>query len=111
VLSISVLLVIIGSVPAAAGQIFLKLGATGANSLVDFMNSRIATGFVLYAIGSVLWIIALSRLPLSKVYPFTILTFVLVYVASATLLGEPITITVLLGAALVIAGLMIITLA
>lgn len=105
------LLVTLGTLLAAAGQIFLKLGATGAQSMADFVNVRTLAGFTLYGVGSLLWIIALARLPLSKVYPFTILTFVLVYAASATLLGEPMTPKVLLGAALVIAGLLVITVA
>ena len=104
-------LVTVGCFLAAAGQIFLKLGATGAQSVTDFVNIRTMFGFMLYGVGSVLWIIALARLPLSKVYPFTILTFVLVYVASATMLGEPMTRQVLLGAGLVLAGLLVITLA
>ena len=42
------LLVIAGSILAAAGQIFLKLGATGASSLAGFINSRVLVGFGLY---------------------------------------------------------------
>ena len=52
---------------------------------------------------------ALSKLPLSKVYPFTVLTFVLVYVASFVVLGERVTVQVLAGALLVLAGLVVIT--
>jgi drug/metabolite transporter (DMT)-like permease len=104
------LLVIIGAILAAAGQIFLKLGATGAKFVSDYLNARLAAGLVLYAVGTVLWIMALARLPLSKVYPFTVLTFVIVYVASFAVLRERITETVLFGALLVLAGLIVITL-
>ena len=104
-------LVTLGAFLAAAGQIFLKLGANGARSVSDFANSRTLFGFALYGVGSILWVVALSRLPLSKVYPFTILTFVLVYIASATMLGEPMTATVLFGATLVILGLLVISFA
>ena len=103
------LFVTVGTFLAAAGQIYLKLGATGAQTAWDFVNTRTITGLALYGVGSLLWIIALARLPLSKVYPFTILTFVLVYAASATILGEPMTPRVLAGAGLVIAGLLVIT--
>ena len=105
------LLVIAGSILAAAGQIFLKLGATGASSLAGFLNSRVLVGFGLYGVGSLLWILALAKLPLTRVYPFTILTFVLVYMASAAVLGEQITGMVLAGAAIVLLGLVLIVLA
>ena len=51
---------------------------------------------------------ALSRAPLSRVYPFTILTFVLVYVSSFVLLGERVTGQVIGGAARTIIGLVVI---
>jgi drug/metabolite transporter (DMT)-like permease len=101
-------LVVVGSLCAAAGQIYLKLGATGATSLADYVNPRLGIGFGLYAVGSVLWVVALSKLPLSRVYPFTVLTFVLVYVASFAILGERISGTVITGALLVLAGLIVI---
>ncbi|MGH8628979.1 MAG: hypothetical protein ACREYC_28235 [Gammaproteobacteria bacterium] len=81
------LLVLLGSLLGAAGQVLLKLAATGATSLSDFANVRIAAGFLIYGIGSILWVMALSQLPLSRVYPFTVLTFLVVYVASIALLG------------------------
>jgi len=101
-------MVLLGSLLAAGGQIFLKLGADGAVGFADYLNTRIAVGFALYAVGSVVWVIALSKLPLSRVYPFTMLTFVLVYVASFAILGERITGQVLAGALLVLAGLALI---
>ena len=69
---------------------------------------RLIFGLVLYAVGSIAWILALSRLPLSRVYPFTIFTFVLVYVGSAAMLGESIGGQVLAGAFLVVVGLVVI---
>lgn len=101
-------LVLLGSLLGAGGQIYLKLGATGAASLADFLNGQVVFGFALYGIGAVLWVAALARLPLSRVYPFTVLTFVLVYVSSVILLGERITGQMLAGALLVLAGLVVI---
>lgn len=105
------LLVLLGSLLGAAGQVLLKLGATGATRLSDFANVRIAAGFLIYGIGSILWVMALSKLPLSRVYPFTILTFLVVYVASIALLGEPVSAAVMLGAALIVTGLIVISVA
>jgi len=102
------LYLVLGAVLAAAGQILLKTGADGAASLTDFINLRIVLGLACYALGTALWLLALARLPLSKVYPFTILTFVLVYIASIRLLGERISVALAVGVCLVFSGLIVI---
>jgi drug/metabolite transporter (DMT)-like permease len=102
------LLVLLGSILAAAGQVFLKLGADGVVRWPEYLNVRVFGGFALYGVGSILWVVALSKWPLSRVYPFTVFTFVLVYLASFALLGEKIGAQVVTGAALVIAGLVVI---
>jgi|SRR5882724_6507952 len=101
--------VLCGALFAAVGQVFFKFGAAGAVGLVDFINIRTIAGLALYGVSTVLWIFALSKLPLSRVYPFTVLTFLLVYAASVVILREPLTVSVAFGAALVMIGLVIIT--
>jgi drug/metabolite transporter (DMT)-like permease len=90
---------------AAAGQVLLKLGATGRASLTTFINVQIGSGLVLYVLAALLWTAALSKAPLSVAYPFTVLTFVLVYVASIFLLGERPAPHAIIGVVLVLAGL------
>lgn len=90
---------------AAAGQILFKLGATNRASLIAFVNPQIIGGGALYFLGAVLWVVALSKLPLSVAYPFTVLTFVLVYLASVFLLGERPAPSAVFGVLLVLAGL------
>ena len=99
---------ILGSVLAAAGQVLLKIGVNGATTLPGFINLRVVAGLACYVLGTVLWFIALSRMPLSRVYPFTILTFVIVYLAAITLLGERMTAHLITGVVLVLSGLVII---
>ena len=99
---------LLGSVLGASGQVLLKTGANGATSLNDYANLWIVLGLGCYALGTAFWLLALARLPLSKVYPFTILTFVLVYVGSVYILGERISITLAVGLALVFSGLVVI---
>ncbi|HET9692981.1 MAG TPA: EamA family transporter [Steroidobacteraceae bacterium] len=94
---------------AALGQVFLKSGAAGALAPADYLNGRLLLGLLLYGLSTVCWIVALSRSPLSKVYPFTILTFLLVYVLSAVWLGERLGLQTALGAGLVLTGLLVIT--
>lgn len=99
---------VLGSVLAAAGQVLLKFGVSGATTLAGFINLRVVAGLACYVLGTVLWLIALSRMPLSRVYPFTILTFVIVYLAAITLLGERLTASLVTGLVLVLSGLAII---
>lgn len=73
---------------AAAGQLLFKTGASGRVALVDFVNVPVVAGLCLYAASTFLWIYSLSRLPLKNVYPFTALTFVLVYAGAILFIGE-----------------------
>jgi drug/metabolite transporter (DMT)-like permease len=100
--------VVLSSVLGAAGQIFLKTGARGSTSFSDFANPRIVVGLGCYALGTALWLLALARLPLSKVYPFTMLTFVLVYAAAIYVLGEKVSVALAVGVLLVFSGLVVI---
>lgn len=93
---------------AAAGQLLFKVGASQSSHWKDFINPSIALGLVSYGLGTVLWIITLSRLPLKVVYPFVALTLVLVYVGAALLLGERVTPRGLLGTLVVMVGLALI---
>ena len=93
---------------AAAGQLLFKVGANGRTAPFEFVNTPILVGFSLYALGAVLWIGVLSRVPLIVVYPFTVLTFVFVYGASIILLYERPTFLGLLGAGIVLGGLYLI---
>ena len=104
----ALLWVVASCVLAAAGQVLLKLGSQGAVSLAGYANLRLVAGLALYGASTLLWIVALSRLPLSRVYPFTVLTFVLVYVLSYLCLDESLSPQVLGGGALVLAGLFVI---
>jgi undecaprenyl phosphate-alpha-L-ara4N flippase subunit ArnE len=102
------LYLVLGSLLGASGQIFLKLGASGVTTPIGYANIRILLGLTCYALGTAFWLLALARLPLSKVYPFTILTFVLVYLASIYLLGERISVAMAAGVVLVLVGLAVI---
>ena len=94
-----------GAVCAAVGQLLFAAGAQGRTGLLSFLNLRILTGFALYAVSSLFWIYSLSRARLIQVYPFTVLTFVLIYLGSAVILGQRLSMPGLCGVALVLAGL------
>jgi len=103
------LILLSATVMAAAGQVLFKLGATGRQSLQDMLNPTVAAGLAAYGVGTVAWIYALSRLPLRVVYPYTALTFVLVYLAAVILLDERLDIRGAAGVACVLVGLYLLT--
>lgn len=98
-------LLLASSLCAAGGQILLKIGATNRTSLLDFVNVPVIMGLGAYAIGVLLWLVALSRLPLYVVYPFTFLTMIWVGALSYFALGERPGELALVGWAVVAIGL------
>jgi drug/metabolite transporter (DMT)-like permease len=105
----SVLLLFIAAFAATGGQLLFKLGAEGRGNWVEFLNGYIFAGLVLYALSTLLWIYALSFEKLVNVYAFTALTFVLVLAGGVLFLGERITVPGVVGIALVLGGLYLLT--
>jgi len=98
-----------GTLLAALGQLMFKVGATGRDTLAGLINVSILGGLTAYGLGTLLWIYALSKAPLTLVYPFTALTFVIVYLLGIFWLGESTSTRALLGVALVLLGLLLIS--
>lgn len=99
---------VFGAVLAAFGQVSFKWGAEGRSGVLEFLNPWILLGLALYLAGTVLWIVALASAPLTVVYPFTALTFVLVNLLAVTLLGEQLSPRIVAGSGLVLAGLFLV---
>jgi undecaprenyl phosphate-alpha-L-ara4N flippase subunit ArnE len=99
---------IAGAVLAAFGQVCFKQGAAGRELIADFFNVWIFGGLALYGAGTMLWIVALSDAPLTAVYPFAALTYVLVNVLAYTLLGERLPLQAVLGTGFVLFGLFLV---
>jgi drug/metabolite transporter (DMT)-like permease len=103
------LLLLAGTLCAAAGQVLFKVGASGREALASFFNLWLLSGLAAYGLGTLLWIYALSKVRLTVVYPFTALTFVLVYLFGIVILDEPTTAKALIGVAFVLGGLFLIS--
>ena len=103
-------LLLLSSLTAAAGQILLKQGATGRTGLLSFANGWVAGGLLFYAVGTAIWVFALSKAPLTLVYPYTAITFVLVFLSGAVLFGEGLAPRAMIGAGLVLSGIVLINL-
>ena len=104
-----VLLLLAGTVFAAAGQVLFKIGASGREAIASFFNFWLLSGLIAYGFVTLLWIYVLSKVRLTLVYPFTALTFVLVYLFGIVILQEPATTRALVGIVLVLGGLFLIS--
>jgi undecaprenyl phosphate-alpha-L-ara4N flippase subunit ArnE len=105
-LPLTILLTLIGgSLCAASGTLMLRAGAVGRTELLQFINLYVIVGLGLYALGSALWIFGMSREPLTVVYPFTALSFVLVLMGAVVFQGERPSPVNIVGTFVVLAGI------
>ena len=89
---------------AGANQVHIEK----AIDLIQVIFSpQVLIGLLAYALSSIIWLVVLTRLPLSVAYPFGALSYVLVVLTSA-MLGEQISISRLIGVSLIISGIIII---
>ena len=102
----AIVIIIIGVIFAAIGQVSWKLGMNQVGQLATLdlttlstvlLNPYVLLGFVMYGLSTIFWLIALSKKDLSFVYPFISLTYVLVLVLSSLVLKESIGINKLAG--------------
>jgi len=111
-------MILVNVMLATIGQLFLKSGmksvdmARGVSALVSAIraipNPMVMTGFILYGISSVLWLVILKRVPLSLAYPMISLSYVFVVLLSAAILRERITLLTAFGLVLICAGVTLI---
>lgn len=85
---------------AVVGQVLMKLGVNHIGGLTldrgtivstvtrVFSNPPILVGLAFYGTSAFLWLIAISKLPLSVAYPMVAITYVVVPVFSIVFLGE-----------------------
>ena len=100
----------------AAAQLFLKAGTnalgiitlTGENWIDQFsrmaLEPHLAGGILCYAVSVVVWIIGLSRVPVSIAYPMLSLGYIINAIAAHYLLGESVTLARWLGIGFIIIG-------
>ena len=93
---------------AATGQVMLKLGVQGQPNAAAMVNPKVLSGLVLYGVGMLIWLWALAQLPLQVVYPFTMLTLILVFMASIIIFNERPSALICLGWAVVGLGVAIV---
>lgn len=94
---------------ASVGQIFLKQGAMKIEFPKHLINHEIIYGLVIYAFCAFFWIWLISKINLSKIYPFLTLTFIFVPILSKYFLGEMISINQWAGFVIIFIGLIVIS--
>jgi len=87
------LLIIISVSIGAVGQVAFKYGAmqmveNPGVTLLEKIKWPIVLGLFLYGISTILWILALKKVPLSYAYPMVSLGYVFVFIASYFIFNE-----------------------
>lgn len=100
-------------VPAliSIGQVLIKraAGTLVTDSAFQFVRSLLASPYfwaalAVYSASTVLWLFALTRVPLSRAMPFAALTFVIVPIISVLTLGEKLNALFWAGVAIILTG-------
>ena len=105
------------AVGMAGGQVLFKAAALrlagdaplGERLLGLFQNWAFLAALVLYGALALLWVWILSFTPLSRAYPFIALAFAATPVLGGLLFGEPLSLRLLIGIAVVLCGLLLVT--
>lgn len=100
----------------SGGQLLFKaaaqLGTTGV-SLSGRLVAAVANGYfvaavLIYTALTILWVWILTFTPLSYAYPFAALAFGMTPLLAAALFGDPLSVRLMLGCALIVAGIAVI---
>ncbi len=111
-----IIIILIGIFFASAGQILWKMGMSGIGPLTSLsmtsafvvaLNPWVFGGIICYGLSTIFWLIALSQADLSFVYPFIALTFVIIFIASYFIFHENMSFQRILGASVIITGIII----
>ncbi|QKY70020.1 EamA family transporter [Lentibacillus sp. CBA3610] len=101
------------------GQLVLKWQVDQAGALPEalwdkftfllqlLLNPWVISGFLSAFLAAISWMAAMTKFNISYAYPFMSLSFVLVFLFSVFLFGDPITTQKVVGLALIIAGIVV----
>ncbi len=118
------MLLVLSVIFASCGQLFFKkgmsffknltLGSGVLQAALDILkvvfSPFVFSGLVLYALSTLLWLLALSKTELTYAYPFTLLTFLVVMVGSYFLFHEGLQLNRLIGAVIIAIGVLVVSL-
>ena len=102
-------LILVGVLLNAAAQLLLKAGTNAMPlGLRLAIEPHILAGLACYVVSVVVWIVALSRVPVSVAYPMLSIGYVVNALAAWYLLGEAVTPMRLAGIGIIVLGVFIV---
>jgi len=119
--AVSIALLMTGVLLNAAAQLLLKAGTNAVGHFEFHLDNLLPVGmkiafqpFILggmacYAISLVVWIMGLSRVPVSVAYPMLSIGYVLNAVAAWYLFGESLSAQKLIGIGFIVLGVVLVT--
>jgi len=94
----------------ASGQLIADGGAIAWSATAQLMRAPpLWGGLGCYGVSVLLWLGALSRVPVSVAYPMLSIGYIVNAFAAAVLFGEALSLAKLAGIALIIAGVVVLT--
>ena len=118
---ISFALIFTGVMLNAAAQILMKAGTNSIGYFEFSMQNIVPIGWKLatewhivvalfcYALSVIIWILALSRVPVSIAFPLLSMAYIVTAIAAWYLLGEALSLTKVAGIVVIILGVIIIS--
>lgn len=106
---INLLLILSTIALLSLGQVLFKSASSQlvVQQPMSWLSLPLLAALSVYAVATVLWLVVLSRVPLSFAFPFYGLAFLLVPLLAALLLGEVLRWQVLVGGAVILCGIAI----
>ena len=120
-MNIAITYILVSVILGAVGQLLLKQGMGSMGPLgisIDGLgglswkigtNLYVVSGLFIYVLGTLFWLVALSRVELSFAYPFASLSYLVMLAASWGLFHENISLLRLIGTLVIVFGVLIIS--
>src|SRR4051812_35075858 len=106
---LSFALILFGVLLNATAQLLLKAGTNAMPlGLKLAIEPHILGGLACYAVSVVLWVVALSKVPVSIAYPMLSIGYVVNAIAAWYLLGETVTAMRMVGIGIIVLGVFIV---
>src|SRR5690349_18067177 len=98
----------------AVGQVLFKIAAGtwrvegwSLATLRNFLSPPMLVALAVYAVATFAWVLVLRHVPLGAAYPLFSLPFVVTPVLAHVVLGEPLALRTLVGASIIVVGVVV----
>jgi len=112
---INFLIILLNTLILVTGQFLWKYGMMGKTLRLDLVSITkilfspfILSGLVLYGMATILWLLILSRVPLSVAYPVQSIAYIIAVFGAYFMFHEPLSLTKIIGVIFIILGVSLI---